>query len=94
MEITYEKDNKERVPFEHYLGAYQKADPCEVCARTGARWLEDSSEFLLSFLGVEYAIRYPDFSVRSTQKTDRPFALTEISAARTLVIRFLTECCT
>ncbi|MCD7813473.1 MAG: DUF3786 domain-containing protein [Lachnospiraceae bacterium] len=93
MEITYEKDNKERVPFEHYLGAYQKADPREVCARTGARWLEDSSEFLLPFLGVEYAIRYPDFSVRNTQKTDRPFALTEISAARTLVIRFLTECC-
>ncbi|MCD8346557.1 MAG: DUF3786 domain-containing protein [Lachnospiraceae bacterium] len=93
MEITYEKDNKERVPFEHYLAEYQKADPDEVSARTGAIWLKDSSEFLITFLGVEYAIHYPDFSIRIARKTDRPTALTQISAARTLVIRFLVECC-
>ncbi|MCC8102814.1 MAG: DUF3786 domain-containing protein [Clostridiales bacterium] len=93
MEITYEKDNKERVPFEHYLAAYQKSDPCEVSARTGAVWSEDSSEFLLTFLGVEYAIRYPDFSIRAAKETERPCSLMQISAARTLVIRFLIECC-
>jgi len=93
MEITYEKDNKERVPFEHYLAEYQKADPAEVSARTGAAWSGDSSEFLITFLGVEYAIRYPDFSIRIVAENGRPAVLTQISAARTLVIRFLIECC-
>ncbi|MCD8336862.1 MAG: DUF3786 domain-containing protein [Lachnospiraceae bacterium] len=93
MEVTYEKDNKERVPFEHYLAEYQKTDPSEVSVRTGAVWSGDSSEFRISFLGVEYAIRYPDFSVRVAQETDRPPALMQLSAARTLVIRYLVECC-
>ena len=27
MEFPYEKDNKERIPLEHYLEEYRKADP-------------------------------------------------------------------
>ena len=36
MEFPYEKDNKERIPFEHYLSEYQKLNPKEAAERCGA----------------------------------------------------------
>ena len=27
MELQYEKDSKERIPYEHYMELFQKADP-------------------------------------------------------------------
>ena len=30
MELHYEKDSKERIPYEHYLELYQKGDPKEI----------------------------------------------------------------
>ena len=30
MEVNYEKDSKERIPFEHYLEEFRQADPEEI----------------------------------------------------------------
>ena len=38
MEFPYEKDNKERIPFEHYLNEYQKIDPKEAAERCGIEY--------------------------------------------------------
>ena len=33
MELQYEKDSKERMPWEHYTEEFQKADPAEIAGR-------------------------------------------------------------
>ncbi|MCD8021830.1 MAG: DUF3786 domain-containing protein [Lachnospiraceae bacterium] len=93
MEILYDKDNKERVPFEHYLEEYQKADPSEICSRTGVLWMAGTSECAVRFLGKSYAVGYPDFSVRMTQGDGTSWPLMDMNAAKILVIRFLLEGC-
>ena len=35
MQVRYEKDNKERIPFEHYLEEFAAIDPKEAAARLG-----------------------------------------------------------
>ena len=32
VDLNYEKDSKERIPYEHYLEVYQNADPKEIPA--------------------------------------------------------------
>lgn len=33
VDLNYEKDSKERIPYEHYLEVYQNADPREISSR-------------------------------------------------------------
>ena len=33
--LGYEKDSKERLPWEHYLSQYRDADPKEIATRLG-----------------------------------------------------------
>lgn len=35
MNLDYDKDSKERIPYEHYMGLYQKLTPEEISGRTG-----------------------------------------------------------
>ncbi len=98
MEVTYDKDNKERVPFEHYFAEYQKDDPQEISARTGVLYNNGGGYFQVKFLGGEYRVGFPDFTIApvssdSDSGVNQYFPLAEISAARTLVIRFLLEGC-
>lgn len=93
MEFEYEKDNIDRVPFEHYLEEYAKKDPKAISSRTGFPYSEEKGVFTLLFLGKEYEISYPEFQVRRTQEDDQWCPLLEMAKAKTLVIRFLTECC-
>ena len=50
MNLVYDKDNKERVPFEHYLEEYKTKDPLEISARTGFSYFQERSLFRYSFL--------------------------------------------
>ena len=45
MQVRYEKDNKERIPFEHYLEEFAAIDPKEAAARVGVPWHEETQEF-------------------------------------------------
>ena len=47
MNIEYEKDNKERVPFEHYKEEYVKKDPLEISNRTGFPFSEEKQCFTI-----------------------------------------------
>ncbi|MCD8105201.1 MAG: DUF3786 domain-containing protein [Lachnospiraceae bacterium] len=93
MEVAYNKDNKERIPFEHYLAEYKSADPQEICARTEIQYNGEGSYFCLKFLGKVYHIGYPDFSITPEAGEGQYFPLLSISAARTLVIRYILEGC-
>ena len=64
MNLVYDKDNKERVPFEHYLEEYKTKDPLEISARTGFPIFRRRSLFRYSFFGKEYRISFPEYEIR------------------------------
>lgn len=91
MNLDYEKDNKERVPFEHYKAEYEGKDPLEISSRTGFPYSEETHSFNVWFLGKEYRVTYPGFEVSRVQQDDSWCPLLELPAAKILVIRFLNE---
>ena len=64
MELQYEKDSKERIPYEHYLERFQKSDPKEISQRTGIPYDPEQRVFTRRLMGVTYQIRYPAYEVR------------------------------
>lgn len=93
MNVAYDKDNKERIPFEHYKEEYRKKDPLEISSRTGFRYSEEKKSFAVSFLGEAYEIGYPEFTVTRVQEDAKWCPLMEMTAAQILMIRFLIEGC-
>lgn len=91
MNIEYDKDNKTRVPFEHYKEEYMKQDPLEISRRTGFPYSEEKKCFSVVFLGKEYEIGFPEFSARRSQEDPSWCPLLEMTAAQILVLRFLLE---
>ena len=82
------QNNKEMVPFEHYVALYGKLDPAEAAARCGVAFDSARGEFAIRLLYADYAISWPEFAIRS----DNPgaFALGNLPA-QMLLIRFLLE---
>lgn len=62
-DLGYEKDSKERMPWEHYMEQYQNADPLEISKRLAVPYDEETKAFTLKFLGTVYHITFPDFQV-------------------------------
>lgn len=90
MKIEYEKDNKERIPFEHYLEEYRKLDPMEVSERTGIPYDSQEHVFTLRMMQKTYQIAWPDFAVRLADGESEGFAALETeTAAKIFAIRFL-----
>ena len=54
MNLVYDKDNKERVPFEHYLEEYKTKDPLEISARTGFSYFQEEKSFQVFFFGKDF----------------------------------------
>ncbi len=84
-------NNKELIPLEHYLNAFCKADPEEICARTGFGYDKESHVFHVTFLGREYEVSHPDFSIRVLDEKYGYSPLLETNPAKILVVRFLLE---
>lgn len=90
MNIEYEKDNKERIPFEHYLEEYRKLDPLEVSVRTGIPYDNGQQFFTMRMMQKSYRIYWPNFAVEKEDKEDTQYgALETETAAKIFVIRFL-----
>lgn len=90
MSIDYEKDNKTRIPFEHYKEAYAQMDPLEVSKRTQIPYDEEKKIFTVRMMGKEYELSFPEFAVRRKEETDEEYgALEEEYAAKILAIRYL-----
>lgn len=89
--LGYEKDSKERMPWEHYLERYRTADPVEISTRLGIPYDQEKQKFSLRFLGSLYEILYPDFQVSHQQDDLGYYPLEEMIYARILTIRFLLE---
>ena len=83
MEI---KNNKEEVPFEHYLQKFQKMDPEDAVRRLEIPF--DGKAFTVRFLNQTYTITWPDYTISG----DSPdaFALGRLQA-QTFLLRYLLE---
>ena len=74
-DLNYDKDSKERMPWEHYLELYAKADPKEIAARLSIPYDESAKAFTLTFLGSDYTITYPDFQVKHVEDEKKCYPL-------------------
>ena len=88
-DLNYEKDSKERMPWEHYLELYQEADPQEIAARLSIPYDSEKKTFTLTFLGSVYHITYPDFQVDHVSDEMGFYPLEDMIYAKILTIRFL-----
>jgi hypothetical protein len=87
-DLNYDKDSKERLPWEHYLEQYQKADPQEISRRLSLDYQEETG-FTFSFLGTVYHVTWPDFTVCHEEDAIGYYPLEEMHAAKILAIRYL-----
>ncbi|MGN8887130.1 DUF3786 domain-containing protein [Blautia sp. HCP28S3_G10] len=87
--LGYEKDSKERMPWEHYLKEYQEADSKEIAHRLGIPYDESNQTLTLKFLGTVYHISWPEFEVTHEVDDLGYYPLEEMIYARILTIRFL-----
>ncbi|MDO4647540.1 MAG: DUF3786 domain-containing protein [Eubacteriales bacterium] len=89
--LQYEKDSKERMPWEHYLGEFQKADPQEIASRLNIPYEEETKTLHLRFMGTEYQITHPDFEITHKEDDLGYYPLEESIYAKILTLRFLLK---
>jgi hypothetical protein len=90
MNFEYDKDNKERIPFEHYLEAYQKANPVEISKRVGVPYDEDKKVFDIWLLGSRYQISHPEYEITHIDDEMGYYPLEAINA-KILILRYFLE---
>lgn len=92
MVLEVEKNNnKELIPLEHYLEEFKNADPEEISFRTGMVYDVERHVFLVTFLGREYEVSYPDYNIVCLDEKYSYSPVLETNQAKILVIRFLLE---
>lgn len=92
MDLHYEKDSKERIPYEHYLELYQKGDPEEISQRTGIPYDSDKQVFTLHLMGVTYQVKHPEYEVvHLPEERIGYYPLETAVNARILILRYLVE---
>ena len=80
------ENHKEEVPFAHYEELFKKLDPADAAERLrSVKW--DGKEFYVNLLGRDFAIAYPDFSIRALDDGNLPPLPTQ-----TFLLRYLLEC--
>ncbi len=86
MSIEYEKNNKERIPYEHYKNIFSELIPHEAMLRCNLPYDEDTREFSFRLMGEEYTIKYPDAEIRHIDGT-------EVTAynMKILILRYLND---
>ena len=80
------ENHKEGVPFEYYLGLFEKMDPREAAARTGAAF--DGKAFTLRLVNADYTITWPNYSIAADRED--AFALKSLPG-QTFLLRWLLE---
>ena len=83
MEI---QNNKEEVPFSHYLALFEKLDPQEAPKRCGVSF--EGGCFTVQLLNSTYRIAWPEYAI--TADREDAFALTNLPC-QTFLLRYLLE---
>ncbi|MDR2535983.1 MAG: DUF3786 domain-containing protein [Treponema sp.] len=80
------KNQKEEVPFFHYLEIYKNLNPQEIAGRCGLLFDKDISAFRLRFMGIEYQAPFPDFALQDKTGSD-----VKSLAEKILILHYLCE---
>ena len=92
MQVRYEKDNKERIPFEHYLEEFAAIDPKEAAARVGVPWHEETQEFEVRMMQKAFLVKWPECTIRKANPFDEGYGAMEDGVPpKIMAIRFLTR---
>ena len=91
--LSYAKDSKERMPWEHYLKEFKGADPSVISNRLGIFYDIESQTFEFYFMGSTYYIHYPDFKVTHKNDDRLCYPLEDSQYAKILITRYLLEAC-
>ena len=89
--LSYAKDSKERMPWEHYIKEFKEIDPIVVSRRLGIDYDIESQTFELYFMGTTYYIHYPDFEVTHKDDDRLYYPLEDSHYAKILITRYLLE---
>ena len=84
------ENNKEMVPFEHYIEKYKDLNPAEAAERTGIPFDAVRGCFTMRLLYTDYSLFWPEFRIESAD--EGALALKSIPA-QIYLIRFLLEGC-
>ena len=89
VDLDKRKNNKDEVPFEHYLEQYRQLDPQEAALRCGLEYDPEQGGFAIRMMGIDYRVSHPDFAVT----TEEPgfAALRDTYPAKILVARYLIQ---
>lgn len=60
-------NQKEDVPFFHYLGIYKTLEPLTIARRCALPFDPAASVFALRFMGTDYRVAFPDFELQDPQ---------------------------
>lgn len=92
MKLEYEKDNKERVPFEHYLEEFAALDPKEAAARAGVPWHADTKEFEVRMMQKTFLVKWPECTIQKADGSDTGYgAMEDGIPPKIMVMRYLTR---
>ena len=86
-----EKNNKERLPFEHYKALYEKMDPVEAAQRCRVPYDPEKHEFTITLMNKAYKVTHPDYVITPVEDDGTDHALTEYNPAEILILRYLLE---
>ncbi|GHV54796.1 hypothetical protein AGMMS49579_16100 [Spirochaetia bacterium] len=65
---SYDRDQKNRKPLEHYAGLYKNLTPQEIANRCNLLFDEKESAFSLRILGKEHRALYPEFALLDNEE--------------------------
>ena len=92
MDFPYEKDSKERLPYEHYIKIYQSMKPEDMASRANIPYDAEKRLFTIRLMGVTYQVSWPEYEARHLDREDIGYyPLEDAANARILVLRYLTE---
>lgn len=86
-------DQKNDVPFEHYLSRYRMLNPIEIADRCGLAYDQSQQIFSVTLLGTTYRVSFPDAEICVQED---PCGLNvplccDSKPAKILLLRYLTE---
>lgn len=88
MAVDFEKNNKDRLPYLHYLELYAQKDPAEIAQRCRLKYDPQTKAFEIGLMQQRYSVTWPDLQV--TQLTEGFDVLGDIKA-KILILRYLVD---
>lgn len=84
--MEYEKNNKDRIPFEHYRDIFAQGDPEEMALRCGLPYDPDKKEFSFKVMDKNYTATFPEFILKNEDGSE-----CEAFNIKILLVRHLLE---